>query len=153
VGGRGGRDGRRRARAAQTPHHPGAIAHTKETRPCRPPNPTCRPTACERVWGACVILARSAGALALRNWSRTRTDQRPCVSSSHVEPVHSGAVPARKNVNKRVGRAGETRHRSLTTQARLKAGIRRPRGTHVGRLESRAALVGLRRRAGHTSDG
>ena len=95
VEGRGGRDGSRSARAAQTSHHTGAIAHTEETRPRRPPNPTCRPTAGERVWGDCVSLARPAGDLAPRNWSRLRTDQRACVSSSHVQPVHRGAVPAR----------------------------------------------------------
>jgi len=52
-----------------------------------------------------------------------------------------------------VGRAGETRHGSLTTQTCLKAGIRRPHATHVGRLWGRAARVGLKRQARHTSDG
>jgi len=84
VGGRGERDGRRRARAAQTSHHHGAIPHTEETRPRRQPNPTGRPTAGERRWGNCVSLDRPAGALAPNNWSRMRTEQRPCVSSSHV---------------------------------------------------------------------
>jgi len=95
VEGRGGRDGRWRARASQPSRHTGAIAHTEETRPRRPPNPTCRLTAGERVWKDCVSLARPAGDLALKNWSRLRADQRPCVLSFHVKPEHGGAVPAR----------------------------------------------------------
>ena len=152
MGGRGRRDSRRRTRAAHTSQRPGAIADTEETRPRRPPNPACRPTAGERLWGDCVSLARPAGALAPKTWSRMSTDQRPCVSSSHVEPVPSGAALAPEIVNDRVGRAGETRHRSLTTQTRLEAGIRRPHATHVRRLGGRAARVGLRCRERDTSD-
>jgi len=43
-----------------------------------------------------------AGALVANNWSRMKTDQGPCMSSSHVKPVRSGAVPARK-ILKRAG--------------------------------------------------
>jgi len=50
-------------------------------------------------------------ALAANNWSRMRTDLGPCVSSSHVEPVRSGAVPARENMK----RAGGTSRRDPTT--------------------------------------
>ena len=97
VGGRGQRDGRRRARAKhQSCHHPCVSAHTEETRPHHPPDPTCRPTAGERVWWDCISRLPPAGALAANNWSRMRADQGPCVSSSHVEPVRSGAVPDRQ---------------------------------------------------------
>ena len=112
VGGTGRRDGRRRARAKkQSSHHPGVCVHTAETRPRHPPDPTCRPTAGERVLWDCIGVSPLAGALAANNWSRMRTDLSPCVSSSHVEPVRSGAVPARQNLK----RAGGTSRRDTTT--------------------------------------
>jgi len=97
VVGKGRRDGRWRARAKnQSFHHPGASAYTEEMRTQHPPDLTCRPTAGEQVWRDCISKLPPAGALAANNWSRMRTDQGPCVSSSHVEPVRSGAVPARQ---------------------------------------------------------
>jgi len=99
VGGTGLRDGRRRARAKkQSSHHPGVCVHTVETRPRHPPDPTCRPTAGERVLWDCISVPPPAGALAANNLLRMSTDLGPCVSSSHVEPVRSGAVPARQNL-------------------------------------------------------
>jgi len=56
VGGAGGGErwaGWQAARAGQkkqASHHPGVSAHTEESRHCPTPNPTCRPSAGERVW-------------------------------------------------------------------------------------------------------
>jgi len=113
VGGTGRRDGRRRARARkQSSYHPGVSVHTEKMRPRHPPDPTCRPTAGERVWWDWISVPPPAGALAAHNWSPMRTDLGPCVSSCHVEPVHSGAVPARQNLK----RAGGTSLRDPPAQ-------------------------------------
>ena len=116
VGGEGGRNGsagRQAARAREKPvvPPPSVCVHTAKTRPRHPPDPTCRPIAGERVWWDCIGVPPPAGAMAANNWSRMRTDLGACMSSSHVEPVLSSAVPARQNLK----RAGGTSRRDPTT--------------------------------------
>jgi len=143
VGGRGRRDGTRRACAKiQSSHQHGVGVHTEETRPRHGPNPTCSPTAGERVWCDCISVPPPAGALAASNWPRMRTDQGPCMSSSHVEPVRSGAVPARKKMKQ----ADATSRRDSPPQPDhadpFTGGDGCTQATHFGRLRCRSALVG-----------